>query len=178
MAGFSQIGEQGFRTAPPRIQNIGGPSGYLGNFNVPSIPTDYADFYKEMSGVGSGADTSAEHMANVFLARSGLGDTGVGNWSGSQSPYGFNSQDWNQINQFMANPLQQGNVNNYQGIVNRLKPRMQASGQFNMYTPTQFNTAMNDLPQRLGVGYGVVPPPVLQNLSIPLPANTPGWRLF
>lgn len=178
MAGFPNIGEAGFRVAPPRVQQLGGPSGYLSNFNVPSRPTDYADFYKEMSSVGAGADTTAEHMANVFMARSGLGNTGVNQWSPSDSPYGFSAQDFNDVRQFMTNPLNQGNVNKYKGLVDRISPFMKASGQFDMFTDSQFKTTMNDIPQRLGVGYGLVPPPVLQNIGIPLPANTPGWRLY
>jgi hypothetical protein len=174
MAGFAQIGERDFRIAPPRIASMG--AGGFMPLSISAPPTRQAGFFGDQLANRLGAESNPEHMMNVFLARAGLGNTGRNNFSPAESPYGFSGQDFNTISSFMLNPLHPANAQGYQSLINRMSPAMQSTGQFANYEPERFNQTMTDLPIRMGLGFGTIPPPVLQNLAIGLPPGVSGMR--
>jgi len=123
----------------------------------------------ENRGFNPGADQSGQHLANVFMEQSGLGDVGQDrSWAqGTMPSYGFSPTDYNNVNRFLANPLNQGNVDAYMGLVNRLKSVTQTNPQFTMWPQQIRNQWANDYPTQIGAGFGTIPPPILQSQNVP-----------
>lgn len=176
MAGYSYIGEPGYSIAPPRVKSYGTPG--FSNLSVPNQPLNYAGMFTNPDVGNIGADSSALHLANVGLARSGLGNTGASFGGASDSGYGYSGKDLNDINRFMTNPSDPANGAVYQAITKRTGDSFRNSGQFDPYnwTTDNYNNMIKNFPMQWGSSYNLTPPPNFQNINIPLPPQSSGFR--
>jgi hypothetical protein len=178
LAGFSQIGgpNVSYGINPPTLSNpISSPAGYL-PLQLSGRPTKQAGFYDTADSYASGADTSPWHQANVYMKRMGMGDQLGSNIAPNLPQYGLSYNDWQDVNRFASNPLSQQNVDAYQGITNRFGNMLNQNPQFGMWNPQERTQFATDAPLRLGAGYNVIPPPILQNWNIPITGNYSGLR--
>jgi hypothetical protein len=174
MAGFAQIGEPGFRISPPLLGASAGSTGYLG-LPISRPRRGYASFYDPTQySYNTGADTSQEHSANVYLKQMGIGDL-YSQQDQTLPQYGFSAEDWTNLNRYLSNPLDQNNVNSYMGLVNRTNQNINQNPGFSRYTPDMRAQFARDMPIRVGAGYNIPPPAVLQNWALPYP-SIPGMR--
>lgn len=170
MAGFANIGEPGYRLSPGLVGPQSGSPGFAG-VSIPRVPRVNSPYLNpSMYNLGVGSDTSAEHQGNVYMAQMGLPETGQQRTAGL-ADYGFSAEDWANINRYLTNPQNVGNVQNYMNIRNRLQGQANTNPQMGSWLPEQRTQWATDFPIRMASGYGTVPPPVLQQWGIPYPTS-------
>jgi len=171
MAGFSNIGVPGFTINPPLVSrpSLSPQALGLSIIRPQRNPAGFFNLY-ENRGFNTGADQSNQHAANVYMQQMGYGDVGQDKsaFGGTMPSYGFTPEDYNRITRFLANPMNQGNVNDYMGIVNRLKAITGTNPQFSMWDQTSRDQWARNFPLNLGSAFGTIPPPVLQSQHIPV----------
>lgn len=181
--GSGQIGPAGYGIQPPHVSNSFNVGG-LG-LEGASRPQHPANVYGGSANVYTpGADTSAEHMANVFMAQQGYGDLGLrGTDQGtSYSGYGFGPNTWQDIYRYISNPMGQQadgrtNINRYQDIMNTIQSHMNGNPAFADWLPEALTEFYTNMPLRMASAYNLMPAQVLQQIGIGVP-TIPGMRPF
>lgn len=170
MAGFSQIGPGGFSINPPLMSRPFQSPQTL-PLGIDRQRTQQSPFFNpnEHRGFNTGGDDSNQHLANVYLGKSGLGETGQDNSQLKGYPgYGFTPEDYDNITRYLNNPLNSQNVGNYMGIANRLSSMTNTNPQFSQWGADTRRKWSTDFPLGLASGFNLVPPPVLQSWNIPI----------
>lgn len=177
MAGFSNIGEPGYRIAPPIVSPESGSQGYLG-IGINRPVRDVSPYFNPSQyRMPDSADASQQHQANVYMSQMGVGDTGQQRNQGL-ADYGFSPEDWANINRYLSNPQNPQNVAGYMNIRNRLQGVAGQNQQFSTWLPSQRDQWATDFPIRMASGFNTVPPPVLQNWGLAYPSSQTGNLRF
>ena len=178
MAGFSNIGEPGYQLQPPTLSSATGSPGYT-NIGISRPIRQYSPYFNPSQyQMPNQADTSPEHHMNIYMAKTGVGDTGQTKMPG-YAEYGFSPEDWDHITRYLTNPLDTNNMSNYMGISNRLTNLTNTNSQFANWQPEQREAWAKDFPIRMASGFGYVPAPILQNWGLPFPYNNaPNMRQY
>lgn len=173
MAGFANIGEQGYQLSPSLVGPQSGSSGYTGiGINRPT--REYSPYFSpNQYRMSDAADNSGQHQANVYMSQMGVGETGQQRTPGL-ADYGFSAEDWANVQRYMSNPQNPTNVQGYMNIRNRLQTQANTNPQFSTWLPSQRTQWATDFPIRVASGYNLVPPPVLQNWGLPYPSSQTG----
>jgi len=164
--GGSQTAPSGFGIQPPRISSPYNVDAL--NLSAGSQPRQYADYNSQSANAfNPGPDTSAQHEANVSMARGGFGNMGLlGNDPGtSYSAYGVSPQNWQTVMRYLMNPQGQ-NAGDYQGLVNIIRNSMNGNANFSQWLPEQMGPFSSDFLLRMGGPFGVFSPVNTQNMQI------------